>query len=81
MPYGFMRITLTLTRLKKHGLMNEIINLETVGQNILSPSQKIQDPCFHSHIRRVFISVLLKVRGLVAAVLCFRSVWNITQSS
>ena len=46
MPYGFMRITLTLTKLKKHGLRNEIVNLETIGQNILSPSQKIQDPVF-----------------------------------
>lgn len=46
MPYGFMRITLTLTKLKKHGLMNEIVNLETIGQNILAPSQKIQDPFF-----------------------------------
>lgn len=33
------------------------------------------------HIKRVFISMLLKVRGLGAAVLCFRSVWNITQCS
>ena len=46
MPYGFMRIILSTSKRKEHGLMNEIVSLETIGQNILAVSQKIQDPLF-----------------------------------
>lgn len=78
MPYGFTRIT---SRLKEHGPMNEIVSLETTNQNIWHCLRKSITHCFHLCIRQLFISVLLKTRGLGVAVLCFRSIWNIAKFS